>query len=64
MPKQKTHKGLAKRVKVTGTGKVKRRRSMTGHLLSVRPAKKRRMLRRAAILSKSDERRTLRALGR
>ena len=34
MPKQKTHKGLAKRVKVTGSGKVKRRRCNGSHLMS------------------------------
>lgn len=42
MPKMKTHKGLAKRVKVTGTGKVKRRRCGGGHLLSDKSAKQRR----------------------
>jgi large subunit ribosomal protein L35 len=42
MPKLKTHKGLAKRVKVTGTGKVKRRRCGGGHLLSGKSAKRRR----------------------
>ncbi|HOT73673.1 MAG TPA: 50S ribosomal protein L35 [Anaerohalosphaeraceae bacterium] len=42
MPKLKTHKGLAKRVKVTGTGKVKRRRCGGGHLLSDKSAKRRR----------------------
>jgi hypothetical protein len=30
MPKQKTHKGLTKRVKVTATGKLKRKRSCGG----------------------------------
>ena len=34
MPKQKTHKGLTKRVKVTAKGKVKRKKSFKGHLLS------------------------------
>jgi len=34
MPKLKTHKGLLKRVKITGNGKVKRRRSFAGHLMS------------------------------
>lgn len=34
MPKQKTHKGLAKRVKVTGTGKVKRPKCNGSHLMS------------------------------
>ncbi|MHC4291969.1 MAG: 50S ribosomal protein L35 [Planctomycetota bacterium] len=34
MPKQKTHKGYAKRVKVTGTGKVVRPRCNGSHLMS------------------------------
>jgi len=44
MPKQKTHKGLAKRVKVTARGKVKRRRAGTGHLMGSKNAKRRRRL--------------------
>lgn len=63
MPKQKTHKGLAKRVKVTATGKVKRSKSYRGHLLSSRSSKRLRRLRRGAILPKADERKTLEALG-
>jgi len=42
MAKQKTHKGLSKRVKVTATGKVKRRRSFGGHLMSGKNGKRRR----------------------
>lgn len=34
MPKVKTHKGLAKRVRVTGTGKVKHKKSGRSHLNS------------------------------
>lgn len=34
MPKQKTHKGLKKRVKVTARGKVVRKKSFGGHLMS------------------------------
>ena len=34
MPKQKTHKGYAKRVKVTGTGKIKRPKCNGSHLMS------------------------------
>lgn len=34
MPKQKTHKGTARRMKVTGTGKVLRRKAGSGHLMS------------------------------
>jgi large subunit ribosomal protein L35 len=42
MPKQKTHKGLKKRVKVTASGKVKHKRSCGGHLMSSKNAKRRR----------------------
>ena len=44
MPKQKTHKGLAKRVKVTGKGRVRRHRSGSSHLMSTKDAKRRRRL--------------------
>jgi len=44
MPKQKTHKGLSKRVKVTATGKVKRHRTGGGHLMSGKNAKRRRKI--------------------
>jgi large subunit ribosomal protein L35 len=44
MPKQKTHKGLSKRVKVTGTGKVKRKRCNGGHLMSGKSGKRRRRI--------------------
>ena len=32
MPKAKTHSGLKKRIKITGSGKIKRGHSYTGHL--------------------------------
>ncbi len=64
MPKQKTHKGLNKRVKITGKGKVKRRKSFTGHLLSGRPSKQRRRLRRTALMPKAEARKVLTAMGR
>ena len=49
MPKQKTHKGLAKRVKITANGKIKRRRSGGSHLMSSKNAKRRRRIASAAI---------------
>lgn len=64
MPKQKTHKGLAKRVKVTARGKVKRRKSFTGHLMSGRPAKVRRRLRRPVLMPKAEAKRVREALGK
>ncbi len=44
MPKQKTHKGIAKRVKVTARGKLKHHRAGAGHLMSGKNAKRRRRL--------------------
>ncbi len=51
MPKQKTHKGLAKRIKVTATGKVKHKRSGGGHLMSSKNAKRRRRIAGSSILT-------------
>jgi large subunit ribosomal protein L35 len=42
--KKKTHKGLAKRVKVTATGKLLHRRSGKSHLLSKKSSRRRRRL--------------------
>jgi large subunit ribosomal protein L35 len=50
MPKQKTHKGLLKRVKLTSSGKVKCRHSGTGHLMSGKNAKRRRRLSNSAVI--------------
>jgi len=63
MPKNKTHKGLAKRVKVTARGKVKRRKAFTGHLLSGRSGQRHRRLKRASLMPKADTRKTLVVLG-
>ena len=51
MPKQKTHKGLSKRIKITATGKVKRKRSGSGHLMSGKDAKRRRHLSSTTIVT-------------
>ncbi|MHC4338120.1 MAG: 50S ribosomal protein L35 [Planctomycetota bacterium] len=53
MPKQKTHKGLTKRVKVTAAGRVKRKRSGGGHLMSGKSAKRRRRIAGSAIVTGS-----------
>ena len=47
--KLKTHKGLLKRVKITGQGKVKHRRRGTSHLNSGIPGSRRRHLHRDVI---------------
>ncbi|MBW8041627.1 MAG: 50S ribosomal protein L35 [Planctomycetes bacterium] len=51
MPKQKTHKGLSKRVKITASGKVKRKRSCGSHLMSTKNAKRRRRIRGSALVT-------------
>lgn len=57
MPKQKTHSGLKKRIKITGTGKVMRGRSYTGHLKANKTTKQNRQLRKEASVSASDMKR-------
>lgn len=54
MPKQKTHRGLAKRVKKTGSGKLKRSRAFTSHRFHGKTKKQRRQLRHATTVSASD----------
>jgi len=51
MPKQKSHKGLRKRIKITATGKVKRHRTGGGHLMSGKNAKRRRRIRSTTIVT-------------
>jgi large subunit ribosomal protein L35 len=51
MPKQKTHKGLRKRVKITGTGKVKRPKCNGSHLMSGTSPKNRRAIGKSAIVT-------------
>jgi large subunit ribosomal protein L35 len=53
MPKQKTHKGLSKRVKVTASGKVRRKRAGGGHLMSGKNAKRRRRVSGSAVMTTS-----------
>jgi large subunit ribosomal protein L35 len=54
MPKIKTHRGAAKRLKVTGTGQLMKRSGYKSHLLTGKSAKRTRSLRKASLVSKSD----------
>jgi large subunit ribosomal protein L35 len=63
MPKMKTNKSVAKRFRVTGTGKIKRNKANKRHLLSGRTSKRKRQLRKGEILPKSITDKYLRALG-
>ncbi len=51
MPKQKTHRGAAKRFKLTARGKVKRSHSMMNHILTKKSQKRKRKLRKQTAVS-------------
>ena len=55
MPKMKSHKGAAKRFKKTGTGKLKRSKASTSHILTKKSAKRKRNLRKAGYVSTTQE---------
>jgi len=55
MPKLKTHRGLAKRVKITAQGKIKRARAFHSHLLSSKSPKRKRNLSRGTIVHSTQE---------
>jgi len=54
MPKMKTHRGAAKRIKRTGTGKFKRHHAYHSHILTKKSTKRKRKLRSSAILTPAD----------
>lgn len=62
MPKMKTNKSVAKRFKVTGTGRVRRRKANKSHILTKKTAKRKRHLAQPALVSKADEKRIKRML--
>jgi large subunit ribosomal protein L35 len=59
MPKaiarSKTRKAVAKRFKITGTGKVVRSKSGRRHLLECKSAKRKRNMAKSTLVDKSDE---------
>lgn len=57
MPKMKTHRGAAKRFKRTGSGKIKRSHAFTSHILEKKSPKRKRNLRKSAIMAKGDAKR-------
>jgi large subunit ribosomal protein L35 len=62
MPKMKTSKSVAKRFKITGKGKVKRRQANKSHILTKKAPKRKRHLRDAVIAAPGDSRRVRRML--
>ena len=55
MPKVKTRRGAAKRFRLTGSGKIRRRKAYLRHILSTKNRKRKRNLGKAALVSGADE---------
>ena len=54
MPKLKTHRGAAKRFSLTANGKVKRSKAFASHILTKKTTKRKRTLRRAALVDSAN----------
>jgi large subunit ribosomal protein L35 len=63
MPKMKTDRGAAARFKITGTGKLMRRKPFRSHLLEKKSSVRTRRLGREDEVAKSDRRNVRRILG-
>ncbi len=63
MPKMKTHRGAAKRIKVTGTGKLRRRQAFLNHILEKKSSTRTRRLGRETDVAPGDVRKVRRLLG-
>ena len=62
--KQKTHKGAAKRIKITGSGKLRREQAGKRHLNESMTSKRRRKLSRTTDVARADQKRVKRLLGK
>jgi large subunit ribosomal protein L35 len=64
MPKMRTHSGAAKRFRLTGSGKVMRRRANRNHLLEHKASKRTRRLSSDQTLAGADVRKIKKLLGK
>ena len=64
MPKLKTHRGAAKRFKLTGRGKVRRRHALKNHILTKKTRKRKRRLRQSTEVSPSFAKEVRRMISR
>ncbi len=62
MPKVKTSKSASKRLKVTGTGKIRRYRACKSHLLTSKSRKRKRLLRQETLVDGANEKRIRRLI--
>ncbi|HEY2205652.1 MAG TPA: 50S ribosomal protein L35 [Pseudonocardia sp.] len=63
MPKNKSHSGMSKRVKITGTGKLRRQKAGMRHLLERKSSEQTRRLAGTTEIAKADVRRVRKLLG-
>lgn len=63
MPKMKTHKGTAKRIKITSTGKLTRRRAFGAHLLAKKSKSRKRAINSTAVVTGKFAKNVKKALG-
>ncbi len=54
MPKMKSNSGAKKRFKVTATGKIKRKKAFTSHILTKKSQKRKRNLRKKTLVDQTD----------
>ncbi len=64
MPKMKTNRAAAKRFKLTGSGRIKRKHSGLNHFNNKMAPKRKRQLRKTGYVSPADEKRVLRNLAK
>ncbi len=62
MPKQKTHKGMKKRFKITASGKATHRSANRGHKLSGKSATRKRHLRTEGIITGTEAKKIAKAI--
>ncbi|MFP7755414.1 50S ribosomal protein L35 [Thermodesulfobacteriota bacterium B35] len=62
MPKMKTNRGAAKRFKATGSGKIRRNKAYSSHILTKKSTKRKRNLRKSGLITAADTRAVKRML--
>ncbi|MBE0447816.1 MAG: 50S ribosomal protein L35 [Actinobacteria bacterium] len=63
MPKMKTHRGAAKRFKVTGSGKLVYKHAFRSHILGKKSPKRKRHLRKEGVVNSTNEKSLKRMMG-
>ncbi len=62
MPKMKTNRGAAKRFNATGSGKIRRNKAYSSHILTKKSSKRKRNLRKSGLIAEADRRAVKRML--